>query len=97
VKSILMNKFTKRFISGFLILLLMVPFLSCGVTRKPIEEIAPYNNASYKVEYLFEHDGCKVYRFMDNGHYVYFTNCRGDVTSIESDSTVTRITNRTIR
>jgi hypothetical protein len=41
------------------------------------------------VEYLFEHDGCKVYCFYDRGHYVYFTNCNNVVTSMECDSTDT--------
>ena len=56
------------------------------------------NNSTYQVEYLFEHEGCKVYRFMDMGHYIYFTNCKGDVTSIESDSvrTVNRISRKPI-
>ncbi|MDD3891564.1 MAG: DUF4884 domain-containing protein, partial [Bacteroidales bacterium] len=36
----------------------------------------------------------KVYKFYDSGHYVYFTNCRGDVTSIANDSVKTRIENR---
>lgn len=65
-------------------------FSSCAIQR-PLKQEAPANNATYKVEYLFEHDGCKVYRFHDMGHYVYFTNCQGDVTNIESDST--RVTN----
>lgn len=57
-----------------------------------------YTNSTYQVEYLFEHEGCKVYRFMDMGHYIYFTNCKGDVTSIESDSvrTVNRISRKPI-
>ncbi|EDN85213.1 hypothetical protein PARMER_03252 [Parabacteroides merdae ATCC 43184] len=35
---------------------------------------------------------------MDMGHYIYFTNCKGDVTSIESDSvrTVNRISRKPI-
>lgn len=51
------------------------------------------NNETYNVEYLFEHDGCKVYRFSDNGNYVYFTNCKGDVTSFVNDSTDAHIEN----
>lgn len=31
-------------------------------------------NKAFKVDYLFEHDGVKVYRFYDNGHARYFTN-----------------------
>lgn len=77
----------------FLIALLGSLFSSC-FTQIPIEKAAPQNNATYEVEYLFEHDGCKVYRFRDYGEYVYFTNCQGDVTSIKNDSTSTRITNR---
>ncbi|WP_455638894.1 DUF4884 domain-containing protein [Parabacteroides sp.] len=64
----------------------IIGFSACGLTGTPIAQSAPDNNPSYKVEYLFEHDGCKVYRFMDMGHYIYFTNCQGDVTSIENDS-----------
>lgn len=30
----------------------------------------------YKVEFLFEQDGCKVYRFYD-GRTVYFSDCSG--------------------
>lgn len=61
-------------------------FSACALGGMPIAKSAPDNNPSYKVEYLFEHDGCKVYRFMDMGNYIYFTNCQGDVTSIENDS-----------
>jgi hypothetical protein len=31
-------------------------------------------NPNFKVDFLFEKDGCKVYRFLD-GNYHYFTNC----------------------
>lgn len=33
-----------------------------------------------EVELLFEHDGCKVYRFYD-GRTVYYTDCRGTTQS----------------
>ncbi len=65
--------------------LFIVGLSSCAtptIYSKPAE-----NNKNYQVDYLFEHDGCKVYRFLDNGNYVYFTNCTGNVTSISSDST----------
>jgi Domain of unknown function (DUF4884) len=67
----------------FLLLLLAV---SCQVGR-PIKSEHPRNNKSYTVEYLFEHDGCRVYRFQDGNQYVYFTNCTGSTFS-RSDSTV---------
>jgi hypothetical protein len=33
------------------------------------------NNHDIHVTFLFEHDGCKVYRFMDAGNYIYYANC----------------------
>lgn len=72
--------------------LLSIGFFSC-YTGKPIVRQASDNNQTYKVDYLFEHDGCKVYRFSDRGNYVYFTNCTGDVTAITNDSTKLRIEN----
>ena len=60
----------------------------CVHTVKKISENLE-NNSTYTVSYLFEHDGCKVYRFYDKGNYVYFTT-RGDVTSITNDSTAQR-------
>jgi hypothetical protein len=34
------------------------------------------SNREFKVETLFEYDGCKVYRFVD-ASTKYFTNCKG--------------------
>ena len=72
--------------------IIIMLFSSCYV-HKPISKEAPKNNDTYKVEYLFEHDGCKVYRFRDSDGYVYFTNCSGKVTSIKNDSIKTRTQN----
>lgn len=35
------------------------------------------NNSEIRLDLLFEHDGCKVYRFYDNGQAVYWSDCRG--------------------
>jgi hypothetical protein len=61
----------------------LLPFLailscSCYPSREPIFTEETQNNADYTVDYLFEHDGCKVYRFYDKGEYIYFTNCNGE-------------------
>jgi hypothetical protein len=55
--------------------LISVLFLSCR--REGIEELKT-DNANYNVELLFEVDGCKVYRFWDEG-YKFFTTCDGSV------------------
>ncbi len=59
----------------FLILLCAISLL-CGCIEKGVE-LKQTDNPNYKVEFLFEVDGVKVYRFNDGGHYVYFTNGSG--------------------
>lgn len=85
-------KIMKRLIKSSLLIIFIINLSSC-VLQTPIETVKPVNNNTYNVQYLFEHNGCKVYRFMDLGHYVYFTNCNSDVTSIENDSIHTRVIN----
>ena len=73
--------------------LLILSFIMMGITACytsiPLKVGESENNTTYQVSYLFEHDGCKVYRFYDRGNYVYVTT-RGDVTSIKNDSTQER-------
>lgn len=76
--KLILYLFTIGFITQFL--------CSCMVHR-PLVSRPSENNDTYKVHYLFEHEGCKVYRFRDNGNYVYFTNCSDNVISIKNDST----------
>jgi len=76
--------------SGLVLFVLLLN--SCGINQ-PISTLKPSNNGTYAVDYLFEHDGCKVYRFQDDGRWVYFTNCSGNVTSFQNDSVQTRIIN----
>ena len=57
---------------------LLLPFLSIvlgGCAAEPVAT-APTNNANIEVDLLFEHDGCRVYRFRDLGYH-YFARCDG--------------------
>lgn len=83
----------KTFLKLCSIFILFVAMTSCFTFSYPVSTEKPQNNQTYHIDYLFEHDGCKVYRFYDMGNYVYFTNCRGDVVSIANDSTGHRNTN----
>ena len=70
---------------------LCVPALCCLTscfTERALLVAPTQNNPDYTIDYLFEHDGCRVYRFYDlwSGSYVYFTT-QGDVTAIPHDST----------
>lgn len=35
-------------------------------------------NGNFVVEFLFEENGCKMYRFKDGMRYVYWSDCRGN-------------------
>lgn len=60
----------------------------CGCTvQRPLATAPSDNNETYKVNYLFDHDGVRVYRFYDDGRYVYFTRPAGTTTTIQADST----------
>ena len=54
-------------------LILLVAFSGCF--EKPVSTTT--EGQGIKVEYLFEKDGIKVYRFVDGGHMHYFTT-RGE-------------------
>jgi hypothetical protein len=72
----------------YLPLLLLLLATSCMI-QHPITREPAQNNHDYKVDYLFEHDGCKVYRFWDRDYYVYFTNCSGEAVA-RTDSTAVK-------
>ncbi len=82
----------KRLIYAVLLFSSTISLVSC-FTSVPLKRGKSDNNETYRVQYLFEHDGCKVYRFYDMGNYVYFTNCQGNVTSITNDSTEHQVVN----
>jgi len=82
----------KPLIRTMLMLIIGCELLSCA-RQIPVSKANPENNKTYQVDFLFEHDGCKVYRFKDKGNTVYFTNCNGDVTSLKADSTDNRTIN----
>jgi hypothetical protein len=59
------------------------------------------SNDKIDVYLLFKTGGCSVYRFVDAGHYVYFTDCSGKTTSVYQQTTgktsyEVRIENETI-
>lgn len=72
----------------FLLLPLLGILASCISYERSVAVSRSENNPDYTVSYLFEHDGCRVYRFYDSwsSSFVYFTT-QGDVTSIPNDST----------
>lgn len=60
--------------AAFKILLLLPIALLLTSCVKDALTTASTNNNNFHVEFLFENDGCKLYRFYDR-RYVYYTNC----------------------
>lgn len=50
--------------------------MSCG---KEAESVSFKGLGNFKVEFLFENEGCKMYRFEDGGRYIYYSDCRGAI------------------
>lgn len=76
-------------IKRLLLLLCLVVVSGCyrsGVTADPIMD---------DVKLLMEIDGCRVYRFWDAMHPVYFTNCTGRVEYETGGKSSLRIQNTT--
>lgn len=75
-------------------IILMVAALTLGsCSQIPISSSEPINNKSYMVDYLFDHDGCRVYRFYDKGKHVYFVNCKESFSTFSPDSVKSRTIN----
>lgn len=57
----------------FFLSILTFALFSC---KGDAESVIQSGNSDFKIEFLFEHDGCKIYRFYD-GKYIYWTDCKG--------------------
>ena len=51
-------------------------------TNEPMSKERLGKDDGFEVEHLFDKDGVKVYRFLDNGHYHYFTT-KGETISVQ--------------
>lgn len=57
--------------------------------RKPLT-IQQTTNPNYQVAYLFEQDGCRVYRFEDEFRSHYFVTCTGSTSQRINSGKTTR-------
>lgn len=64
---------TKLFI---LLLFASAALISCD-DKQPLSE---EKKGDFDLQFLFEKDGCKMYRFYD-GRWIYWADCRGKVNS----------------
>lgn len=54
---------------------LMIAVLLGGCSEEDPVSVSRTDNPAFNVGLLFEHDGCRVYRFRDGHHYIYFARC----------------------
>lgn len=59
-----------------ILLLLLVLLTSCV---QKVEPEATSKVGNFTNEFLFEFEGCKMYRFKDGGRYIYWSDCRGKI------------------
>lgn len=57
-----------------LILIVSLVIFSCVEEPKSSTQIGNFEN-----EFLFEVEGCKMYRFQDGSRYIYWSDCRGKI------------------
>jgi|GEM_PF-6200073 len=83
----------KEILIGIVISILIVAFIFYLNRHKCTQfEIQTTNSAyKYQSEFLFEKDGCKMYRFTDEiGRVVYWSNCKGK-TEYKSSAKMQRV------
>jgi hypothetical protein len=56
--------------------LLVLAFCLIACDPTPAQGTSKTTNASVQVDLLFEHDGCKAYRFSADGEYHYYVRCK---------------------
>lgn len=54
---------------------------ACIKQGTPVQTTGSVDKDGFNVEFLFESNGCKVYRFEDIGRTHYFTNCGQTITT----------------
>lgn len=72
-----------------LVIIVIVIFSSCVEDAQETTR-----NGNFEVEFLFEQDGCKIYRFKDGTRYIYWANCAGKINSDYSTGGKNRTTVR---
>lgn len=68
-KSLFLNKKNLFQMKKLVFMSITMIFSACQIGT-PLTIEPPKNNNTYNVEYLFEHEGCKVYRFRDRGQSI---------------------------
>lgn len=77
----------KQLLGMFLGALILATFMFSGCINEPQSVEHMGKDSKFEVEYLFEKDGIKMYRFYDCGHYHYFTTGGQTITEQQNGDT----------
>jgi len=78
-----MKKLLGMFCGGVILFSIMLS----GCLNEPQSVEHTGKDDKFQIEYLFEKDGLKMYRFYDGGHYHYFTTGGQTITEQQSGKT----------
>jgi hypothetical protein len=73
----------KKTLAIYIVLIGLGTILFGACTNEPMSKEQLGKDDGFEVEYLFEKDGVKVYRFWDAGHFHYFTT-GGETISVQT-------------
>lgn len=72
----------KKIIAIYITFIVLGAMIFGACSNDPMSKERLGKDAAFEVEYLFEKDGVKMYRFFDVGHYHYFTT-KGETISVQ--------------
>jgi hypothetical protein len=64
--------------------MVLVALALAGCAEEAVS-VSSSNNPNVPVSLLFEHDGCRVYRFKDAGRFHYYVTCAGRAERTQSE------------
>ena len=73
----------KGILTFYTIIIVLGAMIFGACRNEPMSKERLGKDDGFEVEYLFEKDGIKVYRFWDSGHYHYFTS-KGETISTQT-------------
>ena len=75
----------KQILTFYTIIIVLGAMIFGACSNDPMSKERLGKDDVFEVEYLFEKDGVKMYRFEDGGRYHYFTS-RGETISTQQNS-----------
>lgn len=74
----------KKIVAIYIVFIMVGAIIFGACSNEPMSKERLGKNDGIEVEYLFEKDGVRVYRFFDGGHDHYFTT-RGETMSRQTE------------